>query len=130
MTSWSVVFSISLMRATENFARLLICSSASRGMVPISAWTSQTAISTSSHFWNLVSSDQRAPISGSVYRSIIGDQALVLVPEITLVLLRVNSWIVLFSRVKSDPLSHTKQHETTKNTPKILFIWVICGFSI
>src|SRR5438874_13823384 len=71
MTSWSVVFSISLMRSTENFARLLICDSASSGIVPISAWTSQTAISTSSHFWNLVSSDQSAPISGKVYRSII-----------------------------------------------------------
>src|SRR5258707_9067654 len=57
------------MRATENFARLLICSNASRGIVPISAWTSQTAISTSSHFWNLVSSDQSAPISGRVYLS-------------------------------------------------------------
>src|SRR2546430_16649705 len=59
------------MRSTENFARALICSSASRGIVPISAWTSQTAISTSSHFWNLVFSDQSAPISGKVYRSII-----------------------------------------------------------
>src|SRR2546423_358499 len=71
MTSWSVVFSISLMRSTENFARLLICSNASRGIVPISAWTSQTAISTSSHFWNLVSSDHSAPISENVYLYII-----------------------------------------------------------
>src|SRR5687767_12847571 len=74
MTSWSVVFSISFMRSTENFARALICSSASRGMVPISACTSQTAISTSSHFWNLVCSDQSAPISGKVYLEIIGFQ--------------------------------------------------------
>ena len=31
-------------------ARARISSTASRGIVPISAWTSQTAISTSSHF--------------------------------------------------------------------------------
>src|SRR6185369_12330003 len=71
MTSWSVVFSISLIRLTENLARLLICSRASVGMVPFSACTSQTAISTSSHFWNLVSSDHSAPISGNVYLGII-----------------------------------------------------------
>ena len=50
----------------EAWRATLICSSASCGIVPISAWTSQTAISTSSHFWNLFCSDQSAPISGNV----------------------------------------------------------------
>ncbi len=50
ITSWSVVFSISPMRSTVNEALRLISSTASRGIVPISACTSHTATSTSSHF--------------------------------------------------------------------------------
>src|SRR6476661_8477005 len=60
-----------MMRSTENAAFDLISARASRGITPSSACTSHTAISTSSHFRNLFSSDQTAPISGNVYLSII-----------------------------------------------------------
>jgi hypothetical protein len=42
-----------------------------RGTTPWSAQASQTAISTSNHFWVLFWGDQMRPISGRVYRSII-----------------------------------------------------------
>jgi hypothetical protein len=66
MMSWSVVFSISLMRATSNFAFALMFSTAAAGISPSSAIASHAAISTFRMVCHSFWIDQRCPISGRV----------------------------------------------------------------
>ena len=66
MMSWSVVFSISLMRATSNFAVRRMFSTAAAGISPSSAIASHAAISTFRMVCHSFSIDQRRPISGRV----------------------------------------------------------------
>ena len=63
VTSWRVLWKASFHRPMSNVARSK-AGIASAGIVPSSAQARHTANSTSSHFWNLVSSDQMAFISG------------------------------------------------------------------
>ena len=66
MTSWSVVRSISAMRATSTCARPSIAARAASGTRPRFTWARQTASSTSSIRSKRDCSDHTAPISGSV----------------------------------------------------------------
>ncbi len=66
MTSWLVVASISLTRATSNAAFSSISRTASSGILPSRFQAFTAAISTSSQACILASSVQIAPISGSV----------------------------------------------------------------
>ena len=65
-TSWWVRPSISPMRATSIRARSRMAATAAAGTTPSSAHAAIAAISTSSHRWNLRSSDQTAPMAGRV----------------------------------------------------------------
>src|SRR6476660_6813397 len=58
------------MRGTSTRADARTAVTASGGTTPASTPASMAAISTSSHRWNLRSSDQTAPIAGRVYREI------------------------------------------------------------
>ena len=66
MTSWLVVASISLTRATSKAALASISRTASSGILPSLFQAFTAAISTSSQACILASSVQIAPISGSV----------------------------------------------------------------
>ena len=64
MTSWRTSASISAIRATSKPARSRMTRTASAGIRPRSASTSQTTSSTSSQRWKRPSSDQMARIAG------------------------------------------------------------------
>src|SRR4030042_7150276 len=68
--SWRVSLRISSMRLILHLA-IFILGMALRGITPVSAQASQTAISTSSHLLYLFSSDHTFFISGREYRSIM-----------------------------------------------------------